>query len=220
MKHQNDQLASLQDIRSMMERSTKFVSLSGLSGISIGVIALIGATIAYAFLLDDAGRNYFDPVHGTTGPLESETIIFLLMDAFAVLFLSFTVGYYFTGRKAQKFKQKLLEGVAKRMLGNMLIPLLTGGLICTIFLFYGMVFMLAPLTLIFYGLALLNGSYYTLGEIKYLGISEIILGLVSLLFLGYGLLFWAIGFGVLHIAYGIYMYNKYDRVPDLIIAKL
>ena len=69
----------------------------------------------------------------------------------------------------------------------------------------------APLTLVFYGLALVNASKYTLGYIRYFGITMIILGLASVWFLGYGLFFWTLGFGVCHIIYGALMHFKYDR---------
>jgi hypothetical protein len=69
----------------------------------------------------------------------------------------------------------------------------------------------APACLVFYGLALIQGSANTFDEIRYLGFSEIILGLISASVPGYGLVFWAIGFGVLHIIYGVIMYNKYDK---------
>lgn len=211
MENSNEQLAALRDIRSIMEKSSKFVSLSGLSGVFVGIIALIGAVVAYSFLLNDPSREYFESVYNVNGPLELDTILFIVADAFAVLILAAITGYYFTQRKAKKLGQKIFNSVGKRMFFSMIIPLFTGGLICLIMLYYGLVFMLAPLTLVFYGLALLNGSYYTLPEIKYLGISEIILGLLSFFFIGYGILFWSIGFGILHIAYGIYMHNKYDK---------
>lgn len=211
MESQKDQLEALKEIRSIMEKSSKFISLSGLSGVFIGIVALIGAAVAYGFLINDPSREYFESVYGTRGPLELNTIIFILLDAVAVLVVSILIGYFLTRKKAAETGQKMFDHVGKRLFMSMIIPLATGGLICLIMLFHGIVSMLAPLTLVFYGMALLNGSYYTLKEIRYLGISEIILGLIAFLAIGHGLLFWAIGFGVLHIAYGIYMYNKYDR---------
>ena len=71
--------------------------------------------------------------------------------------------------------------------------------------------LVAPTTLLFYGLALYNAGKYTLDEIRYLGVSEIILGLLGCIFIGYGLMFWALGFGVLHIVYGFMMWWKYER---------
>jgi len=71
--------------------------------------------------------------------------------------------------------------------------------------------LIAPCCLIFYGLALVNGSKYTLGEVKYLGYGQVVLGIMNLWLLGYGLYFWAAGFGILHIIYGTLMWWKYER---------
>ncbi|HMI66070.1 MAG TPA: hypothetical protein VK517_08550, partial [Cyclobacteriaceae bacterium] len=68
----------------------------------------------------------------------------------------------------------------------------------------------APSFLIFYGLALINASPNLYEEIRYLGYSEILLGLLCAVLPNYGLLFWAIGFGLFHILYGAVMYKKYD----------
>ena len=124
---------------------------------------------------------------------------------------SIVVGLILTWRSAKKNGQTIWDATAKRMLINLMIPLVTGGFFCMILLMHGLIGLVAPVTLIFYGLALINGSKYTLDDIRYLGICEIILGLLASIFIGYGLLFWAIGFGVLHIVYGMLMYNKYER---------
>lgn len=42
-----EQLQQLSEIRLLMERSSRFISLSGLSGVGAGVSALIGSAIAY-----------------------------------------------------------------------------------------------------------------------------------------------------------------------------
>jgi len=64
--------------------------------------------------------------------------------------------------------------------------------------------------LIFYGLALVDAGKFTYGEVFYLGILEIITGLVSAFFPSLGLFFWIFGFGVLHVIYGLVMYRKYE----------
>ena len=93
-----------------------------------------------------------------------------------------------------------------------MIPLITGGLFCLALLYHGLAGLVAPATLVFYGLALVNASKYTLHDIRNVGYCEIVLGLASLFFLGYGLEVWVIGFGILHIIYGSLMYWKYERV--------
>ena len=68
-----------------------------------------------------------------------------------------------------------------------------------------------PGLLLFYGLALLNASKYTLNEIRWLGLTPIGLGLLALAQPGWGLLYFALGFGLGRIGYGLLMYNRYEQ---------
>ena len=210
-QQQQQHLENLTEIRSIMERSTRFLSLSGLSGVVVGVIALLGASIAYYYLLNDTSRVYFETPFNIRGKLTVTTIAFILLDALVVLGLSLLTSIYFTWRKAKRDGEKLFNRAALRVLVNMMIPLGAGGLLCLILLAHGIIFLIAPLTLIFYGLALVNASKYTLPEIRWLGITEIALGLLSAIIVGEALLFWAIGFGLMHIIYGLVMYYRYER---------
>jgi hypothetical protein len=216
MDKQNEHLENLSEIRSLMERSSRFISLSGLSGVAAGVFAIIGAIAAYLYLggmnVSSAGeRAYYDYAQTATGEINSSFYAFFFTDAIAVLALSLLAGCVLTIRKAKQKGQSIWDTTAKRLLINLLIPLITGGLFCLVLLSHGLVGLVAPATLIFYGLALLNASKYTLDDIRYLGIFEIALGLIASVYLGYGLIFWTIGFGLLHIVYGIVMYNKYEK---------
>jgi hypothetical protein len=206
-----DQIDNLQEIRTLMERSSRFLSLSGLSGISAGIIALIGAAIAFFYL--DFDERYFDvnSYFSKRSCQFQSKMNFIILDAILILILALSAGYFFTSRKAKKQGLKIWNNTAKRLLVNLFIPLITGGLFCIVLLYHGMFFLVAPATLIFYGLALINASKYTLPDIRYLGISEIILGLAGSVMVGYGLVIWTIGFGVLHIIYGTVMYRKYER---------
>ncbi|MES2140808.1 MAG: hypothetical protein V4511_13960 [Bacteroidota bacterium] len=206
MTDSKEHLQTITDIRSMMERSSRFISLSGLSGVFAGVFALCGAYAAYIKLNSQNGiyRLLDDGAY-------IDIVVFLLIDAFVVLLASVTVGIMLTIRSSKKKGIKIWDATSKRLLINLLIPLITGGLFCFILLSHGLVRLVAPSSLLFYGLALINASKYTLNDIRYLGICEIILGLLASLYIGYGLLFWAAGFGVLHIVYGAVMYYKYER---------
>ena len=143
--------------------------------------------------------------------IDTDVATFLLLDALIVLVASVALSYYFTKRKAAKHQQALWGPYSRHMLRNLALPLVVGGLFCIVLFYHGLIGLIAPSTLIFYGLALINAGRFSLEEISYLGISEMILGLACLAFLGYGLIFWAIGFGVLHIVYGILMYIRHDR---------
>jgi hypothetical protein len=205
-------LETLHEIRSMMERSSRFISLSGLAGVFAGCFALIGAYAAYRYLDMHYGTSrYYEYATTSTGERNISFYQFFFTDAVLVLVASLTAGVFFSTRKAKQKGLSIWDNTAKRLLINLMIPLISGGIFCLVLLYHNIVGLVAPATLIFYGLALLNGSKYTLTDIRYLGISEIVLGLLASVFIGYGLLFWAIGFGVLHIVYGTVMYFKYER---------
>ena len=208
-----DQLNALHDIRSMMERSSRFISLSGLSGVMAGVMALIGAAIAFYYLnktpFDGRIILHREILQTTKWGLKYYEFFALLGSAVIISALAF--GIFFTTRKAKRKGQKVWDKLTFRLLINLAIPLATGAIFCFALLYYGLMRLTPGATLVFYGLALVNASKYTLPYIRYLGISEIILGLIAIFVLEYGLEFWAIGFGVLHIIYGILMYNIYDR---------
>lgn len=195
----------LSHIRSMMERSSRFISLSGLSGVFAGLTALAGAVYVY-FVFKREGISYFD---GQRNFFVPELVRELFIIGLVVLVLAVLAGYFFTARKSKANNLKIWDATTKRLLANFAIPLVTGGVFCLALLYHNLFVFVAPATLIFYGLALVNASKYTLTDVQNLGYFEIILGLISLFFLGWGLVFWAIGFGVLHIVYGLIMHKKY-----------
>ena len=200
-KHQED----LSHIRSMMERSSRFISLSGLSGVFAGLSALIGGLYVYQ-LFKTNGLDYFDGEHKLYSvDLVSE----LFFIALIILFFALTFGIFFTIRKSRKYNLPIWTSATKKMLVNLTIPLLVGGVFCLALLYHQIYVLIAPSTLLFYGLALINAEKYTFSDIKYLGFCELALGCFSLFFLGYGLFFWIIGFGILHILYGLIVFKKY-----------
>jgi len=195
------QLEDIKAIREMMEKSSKFLSLSGLAGITAGITAIVGASFAYFYLLRYPGATDFN---------RFQEMIILLADAMLVLIISIGFALYFSWKKAKKKKLKFINKATLSTIYNLGIPLLTGGIFSLILLFRGNVEIIASTTLLFYGLGLVNASKYTFEEIHYLGITEIILGIAAAIFLYHGIIFWTIGFGVCHIVYGAIMYKKYD----------
>jgi hypothetical protein len=200
-KHQED----LVHIRSMMERSSRFISLSGLSGVFAGLSALLGGVYVYQ-LFKANGIEYFEDNH----QLYSTSLITeLILTAFVILFFALAFGIFFTVRKSKKLNLPIWTSATKNMLFNLAIPLIAGAVFCFALVYHQMFILVAPSTLIFYGLALLNAEKYTYSDIKYLGFSEVILGSIALFFVGYGLVFWILGFGILHIFYGLLLFKKY-----------
>ncbi len=212
MSNQQEQLAELKEIRNLMERSSRFLSLSGLAGLVIGTFAIIGILLAYNYLdIPLTATGYYHLLMKEGGQLHLENLSFLFADMALVLALSLLAGSMLAIRKAKKLGLPIWDITARRLLINMGIPLLAGGIYCMILVYHGQLAQLAPATLIFYGLALLNASKYTIDDIRYLGILEVITGLVAAIFIDYGLLLWAFGFGFLHIIYGIVIYIKYEK---------
>jgi general stress protein CsbA len=199
-------LKDLRDIREMMTRSTQFISLSGLSGVMAGIYALAGAWIANGMLETHRQISPYQYVI-----LESKTFMGIVLTALTVLVLSVGTALVMTSLKARKAGESVWNVASKRLMINFLIPLVTGGIFALLLLRNGTYGLIAPVTLIFYGLACVNASKYTFRDVRYVGITMIILGLLATEFSGYALEFWAFGFGVCHIVYGLIMHFKYDR---------
>lgn len=204
---------TLHDIKQMMERSSRFISLSGLSGIAAGCCALVGSYFAYGVI----NRASYD-----SGKAAEKTVVTrlslqdymgnsLFQIASITFIMALLLAFLFTWLRSRKNNTPLWGTTSKRLLWNVSLPLLVGGIFLMKLIDNGIYGYIAPGSLLFYGLALLNASKYTLNEIKYLGYGQIILGLISLNSLGNGLYFWALGFGVLHVIYGIVMWWKYER---------
>jgi hypothetical protein len=135
----------------------------------------------------------------------------LIQIALGVLIAALVLGFLFTYLRSRKTNTPIWGTTAKRLLINVSIPMIVGGIFLLKLIDIGNYGLVAPGCLIFYGLGLLNASKYTLAEVRYLGYAQILLGIISLHVMGNGLLFWALGFGVLHIVYGAFMWWKYER---------
>jgi hypothetical protein len=213
MSEHQQSLSAIRDIRQMMERSSRFISLSGLSGISAGICALIGAFLAYPYVYGYKDYN-IDANTDTRLGVDGYAAIFntyLFWIAALTFLAAMLTAFIFTYIKSKKEGTPLWGNIAKRLMFNLAVPLIVGGIFLLKLLQFGTFGLVAPGCLLFYGLALINASKFTLAEVRYLGYCEIVLGLINLFFVGYGLYFWAAGFGVLHIIYGGYMWWKYER---------
>jgi hypothetical protein len=204
MKNTDYYLEEIKEIRQMMEQSSRFLSLSGLSGILIGIYALIGALLAYRMI-------YFPLPSGYRKVFAGEIVYNLIFLGALVLILSLLTGVWLTYRKAKKEGKKIWNPGSRLMFINLAIPLVSGGILILIFISREIYSIISPACLIFYGLALVNAAKFTRQEIFQMGIFQIVLGLLSALLPGYGLFLWALGFGVIHIIYGTVMYFSYEH---------
>jgi len=215
MYSQDEPLEALRDIKKMMERSSRFISLSGWSGIAAGICALAGAWVANSKIEE------YGSVHSSeseNGEIFNFSRIGLLQELIITGLLTFLAAlvsaFVFTYLRSKKTGVPLWGLTAKNLFLNTLIPMAAGGLVILRMMQLGDYELISSCCLVFYGLALVNASKYTLDEIRYLGYCELILGVVSLWKSGSGLYFWAVGFGLLHIIYGGVMWWKYERVKS------
>lgn len=198
MKEKRDYIRDITQMHTLMERSSRFMSLSALACILVGVYALSGALIAYQFLDFDLAEQ----------ANLAEEVIFL---AITILILAIGTAIILSRKKANRNGERTWNPTVRRLLLNMAVPLIAGGLLILLLIAKGMIGLVAPFSLLFYGLALFNASKFSFDELRSLGLIEIVLGLVGSYFVEFGLLFWALGFGVVHIIYGIYLHYKYER---------
>lgn len=213
MNGENEPIQALEDIKKIMDRSSRFASLSGWSGIAAGICALIAAWLAgKKFNKYAIGENEYEAKSNYTRDgnllqLDRELLILAVITFIAAFFFAFL----FTYLRSRKTGVPIWGFMARKVMINMAIPMIVGGLLIWRITDFGLYALVAPACLIFYGLALINGSKFTLSEVRYLGYLQLLLGVINLWAIGYGLYFWAAGFGVLHILYGIVMWNKYER---------
>lgn len=204
-----ESLQEISDIKRIMERSSRFISLSGLSGIAAGLCALAGVYAA-----NKAINFAIYSQHRAEGTYVRDLGTLLLLIAIIVLISALLLAFLFTWRRARKNHLPIWDLTARKLLWNVLVPLISGGAFILAMLQYHEWHFVGSACLIFYGLALVNGSKYTLSDIRYLGYFEIVLGLVNTQFIDASLYFWGFGFGVLHIIYGAIMWWKYERVSS------
>ena len=206
MNAQNESLQELQQIKKMMERSTKFSSVSGFSVIAAGTCALAGI-----WFVVQAIAKWKQTHLGNLDAPKDDLATQLLLIAITTFAAAAISSFVFIYLRCKKLNIPVLGMSARRVIVNIAIPLFAGSLLIFRLATSGAYELIAPACLIFYGLALVNASKYTLNEIRYLGFTEIVIGIINLWILGYGLIFWGIGFGLTHIIYGIIIWLKYEK---------
>ena len=213
MNAKNESLQQLQHIKKMMERSTKFSSLSGFSGMAAGICALAGIW----FVVREIAEWKYSHT-GNSGASRDELAAQLLLTAVATFLAAAISSFLFIYRRCKKLGIPVFGMSARRVIINMAIPLLAGSLFIFRLATSGAYELIPPACLIFYGLSLINASKYTLNEVRYLGFTELLIGIINLWILGYGLIFWGIGFGLIHIVYGVIIWWKYERNTSVKLA--
>ena len=200
MDHLEDGLKDLKEIRTIMERASRFLSLSGLSGVSAGVVGLLAAATGQWYLSTN-GLAIGDP----------QARPFLITTGAAALVLAVAFSLLFSYRMAVQRNLPFWSPAARDVLESLLVPLAAGGILAIILITQDHLPYVPGTTLLFYGLALFSASRHTVRDLRTLGILQVLLGLLAFAFTAPSILLWGLGFGLLHIAYGLLMYRKYER---------
>lgn len=213
MDSRREPAQALEDIKQMMDRGSRFVSLSGWSGIAAGLCALVAAWVA-GRKLEEAGYEVGRGVESVPAA-ESNSLLHansdLLLLAMVTFVAALVLAFVFTYLRSRKTGVPLWGFTTRKLIVHLAVPMIVGALLIWRLTDFDLYQFVAPACLIFYGLALVNASKFTLSEVRYLGYLQLLLGLINLWLMDYSLYFWAAGFGVLHILYGILMWNKYER---------
>ncbi len=205
MESNPNYLEDLRLIKKVMEESSRFISLSGISGLFAGLTALAGAAVAAFAILNGnvmLTGDQLTELSGNQGTM-------LLVDAFVVLIVALGGAILFSWRKSVRRGLRIWTPVSRKFLVNLAVPLITGGLFIIILIQRGNAEYVIPSMLVFYGLALVNSAKFTFSEVFYLGLTEILSGLLASVFVSYWIWFWCLGFGLMHIIYGLLVYRKY-----------
>ncbi len=204
MNQETESLQELKHIKMMMERSSKFLSLSGLSGISAGLCALAGGWLG-ARIIDNSTKPGAD---------HPELYNNLLLVGGITFLAALLTAIFFTWLRSRSSGLPLWGPTTYRVIWSLALPILTGGLVILRCGQLGYYDILIPASLIFYGIALISAAKHTLGEVRILGYAELVLGSLALWLTNYSIYIWLTGFGVLHIIYGCIMWWKYERIKQ------
>lgn len=211
MENNPEYIEDLRIIKKVMEESSRFLSLSGLSGIFAGLTALAGVAVAVFAFMEGNFILSDEMFSGKSLSGISQIKVGLTLLAGTVLILSIALSLWFSWRNSVKKSQRMWTPVSRKLLTNLIVPLVAGGMIIVIFLIHNEWQYILPSMLIFYGLSLVSATKFTYNDIFYLGLIEILSGLAAAALPSYGIIFWSFGFGLLHIVYGLLLYRKYER---------
>ena len=195
----------LSEIKSMMERSKRFLSLSGIAGIPVGLTALAGIA-AINFTIHQSWNVWLLP---ETLNLSTIQLIWLGVITALMFGIAAIITWILSHKKVPT--QKLASPPSKKFLEALAIPIAFGTVACLLFAKNELYAYIPGLSLLMYGLGMIQAAQHSFQELKRLGLALAVLGLVAFLAPTYSLILWAMGFGGLHILYGIWMHQKYDR---------
>lgn len=205
-------LNTLNEIKDLMEKSSRFQSISGLSIVIVGLLASVVSAGAWLMLLPHSDISWLPTTCNgilINSPFRTKIAVF---SALLLLVISFSTVSFFSLHKMKKQRGAVsFDSTLRRCLFHFCVPMVVGGLLCAAMLLQGHYGLTSTFMLVFYGLALINCSHYTSSSIAMLGYAQLVLGVVDCFAVSHAILLWWLGFGLMHILFGIYFIIKYDR---------
>lgn len=203
---------TLNDIREMMSKSSRFQSVSGWSIIIVGLYAAVASAMAAAVIGVGDWLPGFENLHRYANLNTPSRIRTAALIAIGLLALSLLTVFVFAIVKSKRHHLRFaLDKRMMQMLLDFFVPLAAGGLLSMALVMQGHYGLTSSIMLLFYGLALINCSHYTYPVLRYLGYAELLIGVVDCFTMSHALLFWFLGFSVMHILFGIVYVLMFER---------
>jgi len=170
------------------------MSLKSKIFIIFGIYALLGIYLAkkliFLYNFGEEGVNLL--------PIDFFEI-FLFVIALLIIFISIFTANVIAKRNKEKASKKIKI--------HILIPVIISFTLIFFLINYNYYF-ITPISIVFFGLILLNLNRASLGKFLSFGFTEIILGIIAFLIGAKSLIFLSLGFGVVPIIFGLYHYKK------------
>jgi len=194
---------TLEVIRMLMERGTRYTHVCGSSGIAAGLITLGGCAVLAS------GRLPYDRVTS-------------FVATFAVVFVaSFLANVYFTFRMARQNHEPVWSRTARTVTLAFLPNFVAAIVLSGVLIREGRLDLLPGLWMLLYGCGELAISFFAPLSILVLGLAFVLAGAVSLLFFrGHEVLMMGLSFGGIHLAYGLAVSLTRAAAPNAPITEL
>jgi hypothetical protein len=210
MDAREESLSVLREIRSMMDGAGRFRSLSGKAGVYAGCYALAGWLGVHVWVgVSPLGVGLMERL---TAAGEGDGLLWVFVGVgVVVLVAALSTGLWMAVRKAAGRGESLWDAAARQVLSGLMVPWVVGGLYILTLFYHGHRLQVLPASLLFYGLGLVGASRHTLAEVRGLGFAFLLTGLAAALQPGMAHWYWAFGFGLLHIGYGLWIHRRHER---------
>lgn len=182
---------NLRVIRALMERSTKYSTFSGVSGVVAGLASIVGCIVTRSL-----------------GPDPARFPAAFLVIWTAVIIVAVGADFVLMKRRAARVGKHVISRLGKQMVMASAPGLGAGAVLTLYMLQHNMLGDIYPFWMLAYGIAVAATGLFSQREVSILGAAFLITGAATLFAPGIGLEMMAATFGGFHIVYGLAMSRK------------